>query len=61
VSGVFGVVDSRRQSNVERLLVAMGETMAHRDWYVVETVVDAPQGLGLGRIGIFNAETKEYS
>jgi asparagine synthase (glutamine-hydrolysing) len=58
VSGVFGVVESRRQSNVERLLVAMGETMTHRDWYVVETAADAPRGLGLGRIGIgiFNRE-----
>jgi asparagine synthase (glutamine-hydrolysing) len=58
LSGVFGVVDCRGQSNVERLLVAMGETMAHRDWYVVETVADALQGLGLGRIGIgiFNRE-----
>jgi asparagine synthase (glutamine-hydrolysing) len=58
VSGIFGVVDSRRQSNVERLVVAMGGAMTHRDWYVVETVADAPQGLGLGRIGIgiFNQE-----
>jgi len=31
---------------------AMGEAMAHRDWYVVETHTDARHGLGLGRIGI---------
>jgi len=32
--------------------------MAHRDWYVVETFVDARRGVGLGRIGIgiFNRE-----
>ena len=52
MSGVFGVVDSRRRSNVERLLSTMGQAMTHRDWYVVETVADVPQGLGLGRIGI---------
>jgi asparagine synthase (glutamine-hydrolysing) len=58
VSGVFGIVDSRRRLSVERLLSAMGKAMTHRDWYVVETIADAQRGLGLGRIGIgiFNRE-----
>jgi asparagine synthase (glutamine-hydrolysing) len=58
VSGVFGVVDARRQTNIERLLSAMGRAMAHRDWYVVEMRTVAEHGLGLGRIGIgiFNRE-----
>jgi len=58
MSGVFGIVDSRRQSNIVQLLSTMGKVMSHRDWYVVETYADAQHGLGLGRtgIGIFNQQ-----
>jgi len=52
VSGVFGIVDTRREVDVERLLGAMGKAMTHRDWYVAETVADVQHGVGLGRIGI---------
>jgi len=58
VSGVFGILDSKRQMRVEPLLTRMGARMSHREWYVVETFWDEDAGVGLGRIGIgiFNRE-----
>jgi len=58
VSGIFGVLDSRHQLPVERVLADMGRAMTHREWYVVETCADEGTGMGLGRIGIgiFNRE-----
>jgi asparagine synthase (glutamine-hydrolysing) len=58
MSGVFGVVDSKRSTQISRLLAQMGSKMSHREWYVVETYSDNSAGVGLGRmgIGILNAE-----
>jgi len=58
VSGVFGVLDSKRGTQIEPLLTKMGTEMSHREWYVVETHCDENAGVGLGRIGIdiFNQE-----
>jgi asparagine synthase (glutamine-hydrolysing) len=58
LSGVFGVVDSKRSAQVSRLLAQMGSKMSHREWYVVDTYSDDSAGVGLGRmgIGILNAE-----
>jgi asparagine synthase (glutamine-hydrolysing) len=60
MSGVFGVLDSKRVTPIEPLLTKMGTEMSHREWYVVETHSDEDAGVGLGRIGIgiFNSETQ---
>ncbi len=58
MSGVFGILDSRRNRPIERHLATMGTEMSHREWYVVETYSEEGSGVGLGRIGIgiFNQE-----
>lgn len=58
MSGVFGVLDSKRNSKIWALLTKMGTKMSHREWYVVETFCDESVDVGLGRIGIgiFNRE-----
>ncbi len=58
MSGVFGVLDSKRDTQIKPLLTKMGTKMSHREWYVVETHYDENAGVGLGRIGIgiFNQE-----
>ncbi|MFW6116423.1 MAG: asparagine synthetase B family protein [bacterium] len=58
MSGIFGVVNSRRDTSIPELLHRMGSEMSHREWYVVETYSEAEAGMGLGRIGIgiFNQE-----
>ncbi len=58
MSGVFGVLDSKRDTQTNRLLSQMGAAMSHREWFVVETHSDENAGVGLGRIGvgIFNQE-----
>jgi asparagine synthetase B (glutamine-hydrolysing) len=58
MSGVFGVLDSKRSTQIEPLLTKMGTRMSHREWYVVETHSNENAGVGLGRIGtgIFNRE-----
>ncbi len=58
MSGIFGILDSKRKSPIAPLLTAMGTKMSHREWYVVDTHIDEPAGVGLGRIGIglFNRE-----
>ncbi|TEU12784.1 MAG: asparagine synthetase B family protein, partial [Anaerolineales bacterium] len=52
MSGVFGVLDSKRGTPIKPLLTKMGTRMSHREWYVVETYTDEGAGVGLGRIGI---------
>jgi asparagine synthase (glutamine-hydrolysing) len=58
VSGIFGILDSRRNTHVDPLLARMGAKMAHCQWYVVEAHREEASGVGLGRIGIgiFNRE-----
>lgn len=60
MSGVFGVVDSKRNTQIGQLLGQMGTEMSHRAWYSVETHSDEDAGVGLGRIGIgiFNQEAQ---
>ena len=52
MSGIFGVVDSKRQSNIHGLTKKMSEAMAHREWFVSESFVDNEHNLSMGRIGI---------
>lgn len=58
MSGIFGVLDSKRSTSISGLVSRMGSEMSHRDWYVAESYVDEESGIGLGRIGIgiFNQE-----
>ena len=58
MSGVFGIVDSKRRPSVNQLLAQMGAAMSHREWYRTETYCEDSVGVGLGRIGIgvFNQE-----
>jgi asparagine synthase (glutamine-hydrolysing) len=58
MSGIFGILDNKRNLRTDRLLAQMGSEMSHREWYVVETFCDESAGVGLGRIGIgiFNRE-----
>jgi asparagine synthase (glutamine-hydrolysing) len=58
MSGIFGVLDSKRNPYLSPLLSRIGQQMSHREWYVVETYADEEAGVGLGRIGIgiFNQE-----
>jgi asparagine synthase (glutamine-hydrolysing) len=60
MSGVFGVVDSKRNTQIGQFLGKMGTEMSHRAWYSVETHIDEGAGVGLGRIGIgiFNQEAQ---
>ena len=52
MSGIFGIVDTRKQKNLHALTRKMSEAMSHREWFVSECFVNEEQGLGLGRIGI---------
>jgi asparagine synthase (glutamine-hydrolysing) len=58
MSGIFGVLDSKRGTPIGSLLTKMGTKMSHREWYVLETHNDENAGVALGRIGIgiFNQE-----
>jgi asparagine synthase (glutamine-hydrolysing) len=58
MSGVFGIVDLGRKTDVASLVERMGQAMSHRDWYVVEHVVNETRTVAMGRIGIgiFNRE-----
>jgi hypothetical protein len=44
MSEIFGVLDSKRSTQIELLLTKMGTRMAHREWCVVETY--AAESLG---------------
>lgn len=37
MSGVFGVLDSRRQTEIQSLLNQIGAAICYRDWQNVET------------------------
>jgi asparagine synthase (glutamine-hydrolysing) len=52
MSGIFGVIDPKRKSDVHTLIGNMSSALSHRDWHVSESYVDDKQGLALGRIGI---------
>ncbi len=52
MSGIFGVVDTRRQSNIHGLTKKMSEVMSHREWFAPESFVDDEHHLSIGRVGI---------
>jgi asparagine synthase (glutamine-hydrolysing) len=52
MSGIFGIVDIRKQKNLHALTRKISEAMSHREWFMSECFVDEEQGVGLGRIGI---------
>jgi asparagine synthase (glutamine-hydrolysing) len=56
MSGVFGIIDSHRRNEIHGLVARMSAVMSHREWYIVETLCDEGEGVGIGRIGlgIFN-------
>lgn len=58
MSGIFGIVDNKRDPGIDKLLRQMGMHMSHHDWFVVDTYSDQNFGIGFGRIGIgiFNQE-----
>lgn len=56
MSGLFGVVDSRRAQPIAPLVATMGAAMAHHAWHNLDTLCDAGMGLGRIGIGIFNSE-----
>jgi asparagine synthase (glutamine-hydrolysing) len=62
MSGVFGIVDTRRRSSVASTVAAMAECMSHRPWYRADRYVDDAASVALGRIGIgvFNRAAQPY-
>ena len=52
MSGIFGVVDTKRQGNIHSLTKKMSEVMSHREWFASESFVDDEHGLSMGHIGI---------
>jgi hypothetical protein len=50
MSGIFSIVDSRGQSNIQALINKMSDVISHRNWYVVETS-SVEEYVGLGRVG----------
>jgi asparagine synthase (glutamine-hydrolysing) len=52
MSGVFGVLDSRRQTDIQSLLNQIGDAICYRDWQKAETYSNQAAGVGLGRVGI---------
>ena len=58
MSGLFGIVDSTGQAEIDSYLQNAIELLSHRPWYVSDTWLenDIPVGLGRIGIGIFNKE-----
>ena len=52
MSGVFGVLDSRRQTDIQSLVDRIGNASCYRDWQIVENYCNQAAGLGFGRVGI---------
>jgi asparagine synthase (glutamine-hydrolysing) len=56
MSGVFGLAISNKQrgasSQADCLINKMAKAMAHRPWFMTDHMVDEPQGIAIGRIGI---------
>jgi asparagine synthase (glutamine-hydrolysing) len=60
MSGVFGVVDSKHQIDIQTLTKKMSDAMSYCQWHVSEYFVDEFQSVALGHIGIgiFNKESQ---
>ena len=56
MSGIFGIVDPKRKSDIQSIAQRMSVVMSHREWFVAESFVDEETHMALGRmgIGIFN-------
>ena len=56
MSGVFGFIDTRRNSAASATLARMAQTLSHRPWHVIDQHVTDDGVLGAGRvaIGLFN-------
>jgi asparagine synthase (glutamine-hydrolysing) len=52
MSGIFGIVDPERKSDIHATMHEMSMAMSHREWFVAESCVDDEANVGLGRIGI---------
>jgi asparagine synthase (glutamine-hydrolysing) len=52
MSGIFGVIDVRRNPDISRIMAAMRDRMSHRPWYRSDLWRDPAVGIGLGRLGI---------
>lgn len=52
MSGVFGVIDVKRQIDIGVLISKMTAAMSHRHWFVDDSFVDHEHNLAIGRIGI---------
>jgi asparagine synthase (glutamine-hydrolysing) len=52
MSGVFGVLDSRRQIDIQSLVGQIGNASCYRDWQIVESYCNQAAGFGFGRVGI---------
>ena len=52
MSGLFGLIDSHRATELDRTLSAMADRMSHRPWYRRSTWIDAANGVALGCLGI---------
>lgn len=52
MSGIFGVVDTKKQSNVYSLTKKMSEAMSHRAWFVSQNLIDEERHVAMGQIGI---------
>jgi asparagine synthase (glutamine-hydrolysing) len=56
MSGVYGVVDARRQTDVSALAHKMASVMSHSEWCRSDSLIE--EGIAVGRlsIGVFNRE-----
>ena len=56
MSGIFGIVDPKKRSDLLSVINSMSVAMSHREWFVAESFVDEEANVALGRmgIGIFN-------
>jgi asparagine synthase (glutamine-hydrolysing) len=52
MSGVFGIADPGRQTDIRALIGKMTAAMSHRDWFVADHFADHEHNLAIGRIGI---------
>ncbi|MBI5302409.1 MAG: hypothetical protein HY868_09740 [Chloroflexi bacterium] len=57
MSGIFGVLDAERKTDIVVLADAMAKRLTHREWFVAQQFADPRCGIALGQIGIgiFNA------
>ena len=52
MSGVFGVVDPERHTDVRSLMDKVAASLCHREWFVADRFVDQHEPVAIGRVGI---------